>query len=175
MVYVILYLVSIVIANITVALFGPSMVIVNAFLFIGLDLTARDKLHDKWHNNHLKLKMFVLIASGSFISWAVNSGAGRIALASMVAFLIAGAADTLAYHFLFKRPKLQRINGSNLVSSLVDSVVFPTLAFGVFLPAVVLGQFLAKVFGGFLWSLVFNGIEARNLRNKKSVQQDLTE
>lgn len=46
MLYVIMYLVAIVLANLTVAAFGPRMVIVNAFLFIGLDLTARDRLHD---------------------------------------------------------------------------------------------------------------------------------
>jgi len=47
-----------------------------------------------------------------------------------------------------------RVNGSNVVSAAVDSVVFPTLAFGSFLPWVILGQFLAKVAGGAVWSLI---------------------
>ena len=44
--------------------------------------------------------------------------------------------------------------GSNVFGALVDSLVFPTIAFGGFLPWITLGQFAAKVAGGFLWSLV---------------------
>ncbi len=44
------------------------MVIVNAFLFIGLDLTARDRLHDVWRSNYLVPKMIALIAAGSILS-----------------------------------------------------------------------------------------------------------
>jgi hypothetical protein len=36
----------------------------------------------------------------------------------------------------------------------VDSVLFPTIAFGAFLPAIVLGQFVAKVAGGAVWSWI---------------------
>ncbi|MDG1177262.1 MAG: hypothetical protein P8O73_03090, partial [SAR324 cluster bacterium] len=45
-------------------------------------------------------------------------------------------------------------NGSNVAGSVIDPIVFPTLAFGVFMPEIVLGQFVAKFVGGFLWSLV---------------------
>ncbi|MCL4868808.1 MAG: VUT family protein [Anaerolineae bacterium] len=155
MVYVILYLVAIVLANLTVAAFGPSMVIVNAFLFIGLDLTARDHLHDAWRGNKLLPKMTALIAAGSILSWLLNRDAGQIALASFIAFAAAATVDALVYHLLGKYPRWLRINGSNVPSALVDSLVFPTLAFGTFLPLIVLGQFIAKVLGGFAWSLVF--------------------
>ena len=47
-----------------------------------------------------------------------------------------------------------RVNGSNVAGSAIDSIVFPTLAFGVFMLEIVLGQFVAKFLGGFLWSLV---------------------
>jgi hypothetical protein len=40
------------------------------------------------------------------------------------------------------------------VSSAVDSLVFPTIAFGAILPLTVLGLFLAKLAGGFIWSLI---------------------
>lgn len=155
MIYVILYLVAIVLANLTVAAFGPGMVIVNAFLFIGLDLTARDHLHDAWRGNKLLPKMTALIAAGSILSWLLNRDAGQIALASFVAFATAATVDALVYHLLGKYPRWLRINGSNIPSALVDSLVFPTLAFGAFLPLIVLGQFIAKVLGGFAWSLVF--------------------
>lgn len=154
--YVCLYLIAIVLANLTVAWFGPNVTIINAFLFIGLDLTARDSLHEAWHNRGLWLKMALLIAIGSIISWILNRNAGQIALASFVAFASAGVADTIVYHLLHGRTKLLKINCSNVVSAAVDSLVFPTLAFGSFMPLIVLGQFAAKVGGGFVWSLILN-------------------
>lgn len=39
-------------------------------------------------------------------------------------------------------------------AALVDSLVFPTVAFGAFLPVIVIGQFAAKVAGGALWSVI---------------------
>ena len=161
MLYIIMYLTAIVLANLTVAAFGPSMVIVNAFLFIGLDLTARDRLHDSWKGNHLALKMTGLIAAGSLLSWFINRDAGQIALASFVAFAAAAIVDAVIYQLLGKYPRWLRINGSNVPSALVDSLIFPTLAFGSFLWPIVLGQFLAKVFGGFFWSLIFHWWEHR--------------
>ncbi len=154
MIYIALYLTAIVAANLTVAVFGPSMTIVNAFLFIGLDLTSRDKLHDAWHGRGLWWKMVLLIAVGSALSWVLNRDAGQIALASFVAFALAGVADALTYQLLHKREYLVRVNGSNVISAAVDSLVFPALAFGALLPAIVLGQFFAKIAGGALWSFV---------------------
>jgi queuosine precursor transporter len=149
-----MYLGAIITANLIITKFGPAASIITAFFCIGLDLTARDYLHEVWHNNHLKLKMGALIATGSILSWLVNSDAGRIAIASFIAFALAGAADTIVYSRLFNRLRIIKINGSNVGSALVDSIAFPTLAFGVFMPLIILGQFAAKVGGGFLWSLV---------------------
>lgn len=161
MIYVILYLAAIVLANLTVAAFGPNMTIVNAFLFIGLDLTARDRLHDTWRGHYLLPKMAGLIAAGSLLSWLLNRNAGQIALASFVAFAAAATVDALVYHLLGRYPRWLRINGSNIPSALVDSILFPTLAFGAFLWPIVLGQFLAKTLGGFLWSLIFHWFDRR--------------
>lgn len=159
--YVMLYLVAIVAANLTVAMFGPSVTIINAFLFIGLDLTARDKLHDAWHGRNLWLKMLVLIAAGSLISWFLNRDAGQIALASFLAFLAAGVVDALVYQVLRDRAFLFRVNGSNIPAAAVDSLVFPTVAFGALLPVIAIGQFVAKVAGGFVWSLLLNTLRGR--------------
>ena len=153
--YSALYLLAIILANLTVAAFGPAVTILNAFLFIGLDLTARDKLHDAWRGRHLLRNMAALIAAGSILSYALNRDAGPIALASFVAFAVAATVDALAYHALRDRARLLRINGSNVPSAAVDSVIFPALAFGFpLLWPIMLGQFIAKVAGGFVWSLV---------------------
>lgn len=163
MIYVILYLVAIVLANLSVAAFGPSIAIINAFLFIGLDLTARDRLHDTWRGNNLFLKMAALIATGSILSWLLNRNAGPIALASFAAFAAAATVDAIIYHRLGRYPRWLRINGSNIPSAAVDSLVFPTLAFGGFLWPIVLGQFAAKTLGGFFWSFVLHWIDQRTV------------
>lgn len=154
MLYISLYLTAIVLANLATATWGPAASIINAFLFIGLDLTSRDHLHDAWRGRGLVWKMGALIATGSALSYLLNRDAGPIALASCVSFAAAASLDALVYHVLWGRARLLRINGSNVLSALADSLVFPTIAFGGFLPLVTLGQWLAKVVGGFVWSLI---------------------
>jgi len=152
--YVLMYLAAIVAANLTVAMWGPGVTVINALLFVGLDLTARDKLHDAWHGDGLVWKMGALIATGSVLSWLLNQNAAQIALASFVAFAAASVVDTVAYHLLRHRVWWQRVNGSNVLSAAVDSVLFPQIAFGAFLPLIVVGQFAAKVLGGAVWSWI---------------------
>ncbi|MBI3652009.1 MAG: hypothetical protein HY231_13395 [Acidobacteria bacterium] len=63
-----LYRIAIVAANLRVAAFGTSVVIVKAFLFIGLDRTTRDRLHQFWRGKNLGVKIAALIAAGSPLS-----------------------------------------------------------------------------------------------------------
>ena len=150
---VLMYLFAVIAANLTVALWGPGWSVANAFLFIGLDLTARDGLHDAWRGKGLRWKMTLLVASGSVISWLLNAGAARIAVASFVAFAAAGTIDVAVYEWATRRGvgRLRRINESNVAAGAADSVLFPTVAFGAFLPVIMAGQFAAKVFGGVVW------------------------
>ena len=48
MIWVALYLAAIVAANLLVATYGPAVAVLNAFWLIGLDLSLRDRLHDRW-------------------------------------------------------------------------------------------------------------------------------
>lgn len=152
---IVLYLSAIVAANLLVAKFGPSIAIINTFVFIGLDLTARDTLHERWQHKNLWLKMAILIATGSALSAALSWQARNIAIASCVAFALAGLVDALMYQSLKGRAHLVKVNGSNVVSAAVDSIVFPALAFGFpLLLGVMLASFVGKVAGGFVWSIV---------------------
>ena len=171
-IYIIMYLAAIVAANLTTATFGPDWSIVNAFLFIGLDLTARDRLHDAWHGRNLRRNMTLLIVSGSVLSALLNIQALQIAIASTLAFGCAAAVDTLVYHVLRERTRLIKINGSNVFSAAVDSLVFPIAAFG-WPPmwGICAGQFIAKVLGGFIWSVIFETTNKR-LRKLKGARRD---
>ena len=127
MLYIGMYLLAAVLANLSVAYFGPASTIFNAFVFIGLDLTARDKLHDAWQGRYLWVKMFLLIAVGSGISYLLNRNAGMIAVASLAAFGVAGMVDAIVYQILHDKKWMVKVNGSNIFSALADSLVFGEL------------------------------------------------
>ena len=55
--WAVVYIAALVTANILVAVFGPKVSVINAFLLIGLDLSLRDKLHDLWRGDRLVSKM----------------------------------------------------------------------------------------------------------------------
>lgn len=150
-----LYLIAVVAANLIVAWQGAWITPITAFVFIGLDITARDRLHDRWNNNGLVWKMGGLIALGSGLSYAINTSSGRIAFASFVSFALSATVDAIVYHVLRRRESFEKINWSNLASGSMDSVLFPAIAFG-WPPdmMIVYGQATAKIAGGLFWSLL---------------------
>lgn len=137
-------------ANASVATFGPWVSPINSFVFIGMDLALRDWLH-------LRLRatqMGALIIGAGALTWLFNAAPAQIAIASAASFVAAASADWAVFAKLRRAPWLTRSNASNVCGAAVDSVLFPTLAFGVFMPHIVLMQFAAKVGGGALWSWV---------------------
>jgi hypothetical protein len=149
-IFVVVYVAAMVVANLLVWWLGPWWSPVNAFFLIGLDLTLRDVMHERLN----RWQLAAVICTGGLLTWMLNPGAAHIAVASATAFIFAAAADWLAYHLLRSRPWMIRANGSNIIGAAVDSVIFPTLAFGVFLPHIVALQFAAKMAGGFVWSII---------------------
>lgn len=154
------YLAAIVIANLTVAWFGPIVVIVNAFVLIAFDLTSRDRLHEAWHGDWRKLG--ALILAGSVLSSILDYAALPIAIVSFCAFLLSEVADTLVYHRLERKQWYVKVNGSNLISAAVDSAIFLSglALFGLLpwslVPLLALGQWGAKASGGAIWSWILN-------------------
>ena len=150
------YAAAMTIANLTIAAFGPWVSPINAFILIGLDLALRDWLHVR-----LKLwQMGTLIAATGALTYVLNPAAGQIAVASAVAFTAAALVDWGTFARL-RGSWMFRANGSNVAGSAVDSLVFPTLAFGVLMPHIVAMQFVAKVAGGALWAWLINKVAAR--------------
>jgi len=159
---IVLYLSSVILANLLTALLGPWMSVVNAAAFIGLDIVLRDYLHDSWKGRGLAPKMLCLISIGSFLSFVIQPQAGWIGLASLTAFFLAGITDTIFYNWALEKKWnwMARSNFSNILSSAVDSVVFPTMAFGTLLWEIVLLQFTLKFVGGILWSGILSKTKA---------------
>lgn len=153
---VVTYAASIVTANLLVAEYGPSVTVWNALVLIGLDLVLRDYLHDAWHAHRIR-NMAALIVGTGIVSYVANPATGRIAVASCIAFAAAATVDWAVYASAARRPWLERSNASNVAGAAVDSLLFPTIAFGAVLWPIVLGQFLAKTIGGAAWSLLIAG------------------
>lgn len=154
MIYAFIYIAALVAANLLVAAFGVWFSPISAFVLIGLDLSLRDKLHDLWDGENLPMKMGGLIVTASILSYAINPATGMIAFASLAAFSLSMVADAVAYQYLKGKDWMIRVNGSNMAGALVDSVVFPTIAFGGLMLEIVALQFIAKVGGGYIWSKV---------------------
>lgn len=156
MIAVSIYFAAIVAANLSIAHFGPWVSPINSFLLIGLDMTLRDHLHDRWRGAGLWPRMLGLIGGAGLVSYLLNPAAGIIAIASVAAFCVAAIVDAVVYHAMRQRVFLARSNSSNAAGAAADSLLFPTIAFGALMPDIVLMQFVGKVGGGFAWSLIIN-------------------
>ncbi len=147
----VIYALAMTLANLSIATFGPAVSPINSFLFIGLDLALRD-----WLQVRLSAaKMLGLIAVSGTLTYLLNPSAGAIAAASAVSFTAAALVDWSVFSST-GGSWLRRSNLSNTAGAAVDSVLFPTLAFGAVMPGIVLAQFTAKVIGGAFWSYVLN-------------------
>lgn len=142
-----IYAMAMTLANLSIAEFGRVAIPINAFLLIGLDLALRDWLHVRikaW-------QMAALIAFSGTLTYALNPAAGHIAIASAFAFMAAAVADWAVFARM-RGSWMMRANGSNVAGALVDSIVFPAMAFGGLDPLIVAQMFVAKVAGGAMWS-----------------------
>ena len=144
-------------ANLLVATFGLAITPINAFVLIGLDLALRDWLHLRLSPWRMAL---LILATGS-VSYLLNPAAGVIAIASAISFIIAALADWWVFAKL-QGSWQRRANISNVCGAGVDSLLFPTLAFGVLMPEIVLAQFVAKTLGGALWTWGLHHVGKRN-------------
>ncbi len=148
---IVAYAAAMILANLSVAAFGPSVTPINAFVLIGLDLALRDWLHVR-----LKVwQMGSLIAFTGALTFILNPAAGQIAIASACAFTAAALVDWSTFAKL-RGSWLFRANGSNVAGAAVDSLLFPTIAFGGLMPHIVAMQFVAKVAGGAVWAWLLN-------------------
>jgi uncharacterized PurR-regulated membrane protein YhhQ (DUF165 family) len=148
---IIVYAFSMTLANLLIVKFGVWMSPINSFVLIGLTLVLRDWLH-------IKLKawqMGLLIIASGIITYALNPAAAQIAVASSIAFTLAAIVDWVAFAKT-TGTWFKRSNVSNTLGAGVDSVVFPTIAFGVLMLEIIVAQFASKIFGGFIWSLILN-------------------
>lgn len=155
----IIYIVAVLVANYTATWFIPlpifGMVSVGTLVF-GITFTQRDRVH-RYGRKAVYLMIFIA-AVGMVFESLFLSVPWRIITASFIAIILSETADTEVYHRLLRRPWMQRVIGSNLVSIPLDSVLFNVIAFaGVFEPgmlvAIIFGEIVAKFATGVVAAL----------------------
>ncbi len=155
----IIYIAAVLVANYTATWFIPlpifGMVSVGTLVF-GITFTQRDRVH-RYGRKAVYLMIFIA-AVGMVFESLFLSVPWRIITASFIAIILSETADTEVYHRLLRRPWMQRVIGSNLVSIPLDSVLFNVIAFaGVFEPgmlvAIIFGEIVAKFATGVVAAL----------------------
>jgi uncharacterized PurR-regulated membrane protein YhhQ (DUF165 family) len=122
------YILTIVAANVAIALFGLvpvgfSLVAPAGVYFAGLALSLRDATQDTLGRRWAVAAVLVGAALSALLSPA-------LALASGAAFLVSELADFAVYTPLRRRSWALAIAASNTVGLLIDSALFLWLAFG---------------------------------------------
>lgn len=159
MIWSIIYLICVLIANYTAAWFIP-LPIYGMFpvglLFFGVTFTARDYVHHKG----LGYVYMMIAITGLFAGVLSVFGAvpWRIIAASVTAIVLSEAIDTEIYQMLIEKGWLTRVTGSNAISVPIDGLLFNLVAFGGVLPVgmiaeLVFGQTIVKYLIGFIVAL----------------------
>lgn len=150
-----LFLSVIVVADLIVAHFGPSILPYTAFFLIPFDLLTRDILHEEWKGPMLWPKIGGLILAGGLIAYILNRDALMVAAASITAFTAATIVNTAVYAKMESHPVMVKMNVSNFFAAITDSIIFPYIAFGVLPFHIMLQQSTAKFVGGLVWSFLY--------------------
>ena len=158
---ILLYLGSIVLANVLVHMYGIITVLGLSFpagaAVIGLTFSFRDLLQQK----HGKWGCWIWMGAAMVITFFFNQ---KLAVASVSAFVVSELIDWGIFTYS-KKPFQQRIILSNLFGTPIDSIIFITLAFGWNWQAI-LGQTIVKFISSCI--VLVPKILNRNLKPKES-------
>ncbi len=114
----------------------------SGVVLIGMMIAVRDALHER-----VGLRgTIVVIAIASLVSAVLAPPA--LAIASGVTLLVAEITDALVYQQLRRRGRIVAATASNVASSIVDSALFLTIAYG------------AHAAAGGTWTLTLGKFEA---------------
>ncbi|WHZ05612.1 VUT family protein [Neobacillus sp. YX16] len=152
---ILLYLVSIIAANVVTAAFTPLImgifIVPMGTFLIGATFIFRDLVQNKYGRK----KTYMFIGLALFLSAVVSSILGDtliIVLASAVTFAIAETTDTEIYSRL-KLPMSLRVLYSGIVGGILDSAIFVVLGLSPFganflpweaVPSAIIGQVIVK-------------------------------
>lgn len=145
------YLFSFVCANLLVRQFGAYGLWFSSFFLIPFDFICRCIFHEKWKGSKLILNLFILTCISGLITYFINRNTVHIAIGSVFGFTAAQIGAGIYYQLNKKRSWFAKVNGSDLVAIMFDSIVFQFVVFGSINPLVTIGQIVIKFTGGLVW------------------------
>lgn len=148
------FLAAFVCANLIVKHFGPTGLWISSALLIPFDFVTRCIIHERFRGGKLILVLFLLTLSAAAITVLLNWNALNIAAASVCGFIAAQIGGGVFYQAHKYRSFFFKVNISDLVCIVLDSVVFQAVAFSMFSAGITGLQILIKFLGGLVWYLI---------------------
>jgi hypothetical protein len=146
-----IYLVAFVLSNFIVLWFGSTGLIFTALFLIPFDFVMRCIFHETWKGMELILKMSLLVLVAGLLSYLINLETQKIAIASIVGFSFAQIFAGIFYQLTIKKSYFIKVNGSDAIGILVDSILFQMVAFSFIDFNITASQFILKLVGGLFW------------------------
>lgn len=172
---ILLYLLSIVIANVVTARFAPLQlglfIVPMGTLFVGATFIFRDLVQNKYGRSKTYLFILIALILSAVASYSLGDTL-MIVAASAVSFVIAETADTEIYTRL-KLPMAWRVFYSGIVGGFLDSAVFVIIGLSPLgagfmpweaVPAAIVGQVIVKTIIQMIGAFILNGV---NLMREK--------
>lgn len=146
-----LYLLAFVFANFIVLWFGQYGLIFTALFLIPFDFIMRCMFHEQWKGKELIVKLGSLVLVSSLFTYLINSDSKNIALGSTFGFISAQIVAGVFYQLNIKKSTFFKVNGSDAIGILIDSIIFQLIAFHSIDLYVTTSQFVLKLIGGLFW------------------------
>lgn len=146
-----LYLLAFIFSNFIVLWFGARGLIFTALFLIPFDFVIRCLFHEQWKGKELITKLGLLVMIASFITYLINKETKNIALGSMFGFIAAQIAAGIFYQININKNYFIKVNGSDVIGIVFDSIVFQLIAFCFINTDITISQTLLKVIGGLFW------------------------
>ena len=150
-----LYLLAFVFSNFIVLWFGNIGLIFTALFLIPFDFVIRCFFHESWKGFELIWKLGLLVLTASVITYILNRDTLNIAYASCFGYISAQLVAGIFYQIFINKSYFIKVNGSDAVGILIDSIIFQLVAFSFISVEITISQFLLKLTGGFFWYWVF--------------------
>lgn len=146
-----IYLIAFILANFIVLHYGANGLIFTALFLIPFDFVMRCLFHETWKGKELVLKLGALVIVASLLTFFINQNSLNIALASSGGFILAQITAGIFYQLVIKKSYFIKVNGSDSIGILIDSIAFQLIAFGEINTFILISQFLLKITGGLFW------------------------
>lgn len=158
-----IYLLAFVLSNFIVLWFGNIGLIFTALFLIPFDFVMRCIFHETWKGFELITKMMLLVIVAGIITYLINYESKKIAIASIVGFAGAQITAGMFYQLVINKSYFVKVNGSDAVGIMFDSICFQLIAFGLISWQIFVSQFTLKVLGGLLWYwIIFVKLKLQN-------------